>query len=146
MRSEVSTRFTFMYRWVIPGMLTVAAIAVILYFSLPDEGGTRGAPDIAIGAVIAGLLIILARYYDRAKRVWIDGDNLVIYDFNQTAEVPLSDIGSVTQLFLYGPERITVRFRKPTVFGSQISFFPPLRWPFPRRHPAVAVLNSLITS
>ena len=43
MRRELSTPYTYLYRWVIPGALTVAAVAVIWYFARigkPDAAPT----------------------------------------------------------------------------------------------------------
>lgn len=146
MRRELSTPYFFVYRWIIPGALTIVAVALILYFAGPTESGARNTGSILGGALSAALLVVFARLYDRAKRVWIDGDHLVINDSNQTIQVPLTDIESVGQLFLFGPERITVRFRTTTAFGNRVMFFPPLRWPQPLRHPLVAELSGLIAA
>jgi len=146
MRRELSTRFAFMYRWVIPGMLTVLAVAMIFAHAWPPGTGEHYLLDISAVAFVAVLLMVLARFYDRAKRVWVEGDTLVVDNYTETARIPLADIESVSQLYLFGPERICVKYRTPNVFGTQIMFFPPLRWPRPFRHPLVTELQDSVAA
>ena len=76
MRSELSSACTPMYRWVIPGLLTIAALAVIWWLAIPTRGER---PDLALAlvAVLAALaLMTVARFFDRAKRVWLEDDGL----------------------------------------------------------------------
>ncbi|NND53877.1 MAG: hypothetical protein HKN56_02775 [Gammaproteobacteria bacterium] len=143
MRRELSTRFTFMYRWVISGVLTVLAVTLVLYVSWPTGIADRTPVAIAASVVIAALMMLLARAYDRAKRVWLDSDTLIINDYNRTIEVPVAELESVGQLFLFGPERISLHFKRPTVFGSKIMFFAPLRWPARSPHPLAEELRAL---
>ena len=72
-KRELSTRLSPLYRWGIPGVLTLVAIAAVLWASF----FTEGRPDplqVGLAALIAAASMIYSRWLDRAKRVWIDAD------------------------------------------------------------------------
>jgi len=124
-RRELSSKLAPVYRWVIPGLLTVAAVYVVWRYAI------RGEPD--TGALVLAWLtaagcVLLARVLDRAKRVWIEDNKLIINDFRRTAAVDLSRIASVRTTPLFKPDRIVVRFSEPTIFGDKIVFYPRVRW------------------
>ncbi|MBT8444373.1 MAG: hypothetical protein HKN81_06255 [Gammaproteobacteria bacterium] len=147
MRRELSSRYTFVYRWIIPGCLTLAAIAVIWRFArigMPDRPATL---EVLAGAAIAITLMTVARFFDKAKRVWIDGNTLILSAYGKEAEVDLSEIDSVTAPRLVKPDRIQLQLARPTIFGDTIVFFPPFRMRRHRieAHPVLTELDELIS-
>ena len=97
---------------------------------------------VVIGAGSAMILLCIARVFDRAKRIWVEGENLRIYDYRQTVTVPLRNIDRVQQTPFFRPHRVCIHFREPTVFGSQVSFFPYYcRLSTSSQHPVVAELR-----
>ena len=144
MRREVSTKYTLVYRWIIPGLLTIVAIAVIWRVG---SAGLRGDPDLLAALVAittAVLLMVVARWFDRAKRVWLDAETLVISDYRRETSVDLVDIESVVATRFLKPDRVRIRFKRPTIFGDSILFFPPARWlSVPAAHPVADELAQL---
>ncbi|MDP6435997.1 MAG: hypothetical protein QF790_01070 [Gammaproteobacteria bacterium] len=144
MRRELSTRATPLFRFVIPAILTINAGIVIWYFG---RIGLPGRPDTVsaiLGVLLAAALMILARILDRAKRVWVDGDKLIVSDYRREIEIGLAEIGRVTTTPWFNPSRIVVHFKGPTRFGDKIMFFPGTHW-FSRstQHPVAAELEEL---
>ena len=124
-RRELSSRYTPLYRWVIPAFLSIVAVIVVLLAAGIDGSGAPNAAEVLSALVIAALCVLLARWLDRAKRVWLDDASLIVYDYKNEAAIPLEDIASVEASRYLRPDRVTVRFAKPTIFGTKISFFPP---------------------
>ncbi len=126
MRQELSTSYAGLYRWGIPGLLTVTALATLWFAA---DMGSDAAPQTAkvtLGVLLAAAQVVLARTFDRAKRAWLEGSQLIVYDFNQTAEIDLENIDRIEVMRFFWPHRVKIRFKKPTVFGNWIVFFPPL--------------------
>jgi len=147
MRRELSTRYTYLYRWVIPGALTVAAVAVIWYFARIGKPDAAPTTAVLTGVAIAFALMTLARWFDGAKRVWIDDDVLVVAAYGKEVPIPLAKVGRISQARAGWPIRITVAFREATAWGQKIVFFPPLQARGPATpHPAVAELERAVLS
>ncbi|MDH3978753.1 MAG: hypothetical protein OEU86_09565 [Gammaproteobacteria bacterium] len=130
---ELSASYAWLYRWGIPGLLTILAILAIWYFAI-RQSGLPDTLSVAIGIAIAGSLMCIARIFDRAKRVWVDGQNLIINDYSKETEVSMARIESAKLTPLFWPHRITIKFSEPTAFGDKISFFPVLRSPWSSEH------------
>jgi hypothetical protein len=127
MRKELSSRYTWMYRWVVPGFLTVVAVAVIWQFGKLGDDAPASGSGVLLGVAIAAAAMILARILDRAKRVWLIDDKLLISDYRREVRVGLSDVAEVKSMPWFWPPRISVRFSQTTAFGAGIVFFPPLQ-------------------
>lgn len=97
---------------------------------------------------LAGWLVGSAVIYwicGRIKRVERLGDNLLISNYFQEIEVPLTDVESVSEPTFWKPELIWIKFRRPTIFGSKIVFMPKIKlWIGVTRHPLVSKLNEEI--
>lgn len=142
MREELSTPNAYLYRWVIPALLTVAALHSLWHFSI---AGDPGMESIVTGTALAAVMVFVARLFDRAKRVWLEGNTLHICDYTHRIDVELANVERIRQTAWFHPDRVTIHFRKPTVFGSKVVFFPRYRWlPLPLRHPVVARLENLL--
>ena len=105
----------------------------------------RPEPELLMLAIfIAALLIVLARIFDRAKRVWIDSESLFISDYRTEVRVDFSEVESVEVTRFMKPDRVRVRFCRPTQFGDSIVFFPPSQWfKFPVRNPIATELEQI---
>ena len=132
MRRQISSRFTFLYRWVIPGLLTVAALLAIWLLAVSRTSGPPAFIDALGGFAIAVALFSIARIFDRAKWVWLDDNQLLVSDTNQEIAAPLGEIDRVTVTPLFRPYRVRIWFRNPTVFGPSVAFFPPLSITVPK--------------
>ncbi len=109
-------------------MLTIGAIAAVWRLA---GVGTRGRPEpksLILAIAIAALLLILARIFDRGKRVWIDDKALIVSDYRKETRIDLSEIKSVEATRFTKPDRVCIRFSRPTKFGDSIVFFPPSHW------------------
>ena len=122
MRRELSSTFFWVYRWLIPGLLTLAAVAVLWVFALSETGSG----DVFPALILSALLMILARLYDRAKRVWLEEDHLIVGWYKQETPIPLGNILEVNRTPGLWPPRICIRLSKPAPFGERLCFFPPL--------------------
>ncbi|MEC9375175.1 MAG: hypothetical protein VYA80_02245 [Pseudomonadota bacterium] len=118
----LSSRYTIMYRWVIPTFLSIAAIALI--WNAADTDGQE-TTSVVLAVLEASGCVILARWLDRAKTLWIDDDYLYISNHRREARIPITNIKSVTSTIWLKPNRVLIRFKETTIFGEWIVFFPP---------------------
>ena len=148
MRRELSTPYTFVYRWVIPGCLTLGAIFAIWRFARINASDRPETLEVLVGVAIAVALMIVARFFDKAKRVWIDGNTLILSAYGKEAQVQLSEVASVSTPSLVKSDRIQLHFSRPTIFGDKIVFFPPFRMRRRRMaaHPVLTELDELINA
>jgi hypothetical protein len=58
------------------------------------------------------------------KRVFIDGDQIVISNYFKTCRIPISQINSVSENILFAPKIIYITFNVKTIFGQKIKFIP----------------------
>ncbi len=141
-RHELSAPYAWFYRWLIPAALTLVAIVALWQF-LGWEGEIRGGDgDFFAALAVAAAAVFIARIFDRAKRVWVAGDKLVVCDYRQTIELPLAEVESVVQTPWLWPNRVRVHFRRATPFGTSVAFFPSLRLPSASRHPVISELEN----
>jgi hypothetical protein len=91
---------------------------------------------------VGGLLIW--RTCARLKRVQLDGGTLLVSDYRTTIRVPAGDIEEVTENRWISMHPVTLHFRRPTEFGSEVVFMPKVRpFGFVSSHPVVAELRAL---
>jgi hypothetical protein len=142
MHRELSSGITPFFRWVIPALLSIAAIVVI--WRIGGVGMPGGSGSLTLAIVIATLLVVLARIFDRAKRVWIDAGSLIVSDYRTEVRVKLDEITSVEITPYMKPDRVRVHFCRATKFGDSVVFFPPIRgFNILLRSPVAAELKQL---
>src|SRR3984885_16287749 len=123
---------TFFYKRIFPvfwfGFLIL--FIAITFFS----GGARHGPSLLPFLVVPvlmigfGVFIMKKLVFDLVDEVWEDGDSLVVKNRGQEEHISLSDIKNVSYAPLINPPRVTLAARVPTIFGSQITFMPPMRF------------------
>jgi len=145
MRRELSSSFTPLYRWVFPALLSIAAAIVVWRLARIGLPGRPAPWDVVMAVAIAAVLIIVARILDRGKRVWIDGQQLIVSDFRREIQVPFSAIRQVETARFWKPDRVRIRFNQPTRFGDSIVFFTSGRWlNFSARNPVAEEIKRLV--
>ena len=144
MRTELSSPRSWIYRWGVPAALTVGAVLALVGFAGVLDDQPPGLTRVIAGVVIAVLLMAVARVFDRAKRVWLDGDELVIGYYGRETRLPLADVERVdTQPWVW-PHRVRLTFSRPTPFGPHAVFFPPLS--FKRNHPVIKKFRARLSN
>jgi hypothetical protein len=132
---RISSKMTFFYKRVFPaiwfGFLTLLFLvsAVPLFFggvqSHPPPYPLLVVPLIMIGF---GYFVMKKLVFNLVDEVWEDGDSLVVKNRDQEDHIALSDIKNVNYAPLINPPRVTLSVRRPTTFGEQIAFMPPMRF------------------
>jgi len=61
---------------------------------------------------------------DLVDEVWLDGDQLLIKNRGQQAQIALADVVNVNTSSMTSPRRITVMLRTDSRFGRNVTFIP----------------------
>ncbi len=126
---RISSPFTFVTKRVFP-IIWFAALALIVATSVvtswPDIPPLLSLLVPAVMAVL-GYRIMRSTTLDVADEVFDEGDTLLVRNGGREARIPLADIKNVGYAQFQNPMRVTLSLRNPTIFGSQIAFFPPTR-------------------
>ena len=144
MRRELSSKLTPLYRWIIPTILTIAAVVVVWRLAGLGMPGRPEPASLVVALVMVALLLIVARIFDKGKHVWIDDNALIVSDYRKQTRIDLSEVESVEATRFMKPDRVCVRFNRTTIFGDNIVFFPPSQWfRVPSRNPIAVELERL---
>ncbi len=140
MPQQLSSRWTLFYKVALPPIWLLLGVWLALLAS--------DAPDpllLPFFGVWAGVALFVLWLAGALKHVLLEGDALEIRGLRESLRVPLRDCESVSGTSLLNPELVWIRFRRPTAFGSRVSFVPRRRGfrPF-TPHPALAALRALI--
>lgn len=123
MRQELSSPRAWVYRWLLPALLTVAALVAIWSLAIARQPGV--VETLAVVAA-AGALLSVARVFDRAKRVWLCEGKLTVSDLRREVDIDLANVGWLATTPVIRPTRICIRLVRPTAFGDTLYFFPPV--------------------
>ncbi len=141
---RISSGWTFYYKRVFPAFALgfLVLFLGISLFTVPWS--TQAAlPFVIIPVVMMGFGYLLMRklVFDLVDEVLDDGDALVVKNRRQEERIPLVDIKNVSYTVLISPPRVTLSLRRPTIFGNQVTFCPPVRFvPFATS----SIINELI--
>ena len=144
--TTLSSAQTVLMKFVLPPVwtLVVGAAALGLWSS---RSGAAAAPLVSRVLVpLAWVLgsILIWRLCVPLKRVQLDERTLLISDYRSTIRVPAGDIAEVTENRWISMHPVTLHFRRPTEFGSDVVFMPKVRpFGFVSSHPVVAELRAL---
>ena len=142
----LSSRQTALMKFVIPPLWVLAfGAAALMLWSERARGSpvpTESKWLVLLIWLVGGLLIW--RTCARLKRVQLDGGTLLVSDYRTTIRVPARDIEEVTENRWISMHPVTLHFRRPTEFGSEVVFMPKVRpFGFVSSHPVVAELRAL---
>jgi len=144
----LSSKATFYYKRVFPvtffGFLLLF-IGVGLFLGL--RTGDYPPLPFFIGPVLMigfTYFILKMLVFDLVDQVFDLGDALLIRNGGKEDRVALADIVNVNYSALVNPARATLTLRKPSLFGSEVTFSPPMRLIPYTRHPAMDKLIARI--
>jgi hypothetical protein len=127
----ISSRATFGYKWIFPiiwfGFLLIfTAYAMVAGF---HSSFAYVLPMLAVAALLAvfGYLIMRWGVFDLVDEVWDDGNALIVKNGGHEDRIELSDISHVRYSVIINPPRVTLSLRKPSRWGSEITFCAPLQ-------------------
>lgn len=142
----LSSKQTVLMKFVVPPVWIVAFGAAVL---MPWWARTAGAAAplesrwFLLAVWFVGGLFIW-RSCARLKRVQVDGGTLLVSDYRTTIRVPAADVEEVTENRWISMHPVTLHFRRPTEFGTEVVFMPKVRvFGFATSHPVVAELRAL---
>lgn len=121
-------------------MLLVLLMSVLILDTLSTE------PLLSFLLLIVTVLVVVLMYYTvmKVKVVWINSNNLYVSNHVKEEVVPLENIRSVSENFLFSPRLIKVHFYHETMFGKQITFLGSLApFLFFAIHPTVSIIREL---
>ena len=91
--------------------------------------------------LVLGYVVMKKLVFDLLDEVWDAGDELVVKNSGAEEHIALSDIMNISYTTFTNPPRITLTLRRPSLFGHEITFSPPVRLnPFARS----PIVNELI--
>jgi hypothetical protein len=136
MELELSSRWTFYHKFVLPVVITGAMLAGTWFARVhPDSPrlhGPGGTPPDQVWLMVLGVTVIVivavGLMVAPLKRVVLSGDELVISNFRSEIRVPLTNVAEIGKLSLTDPKRHTIRFEESTEFGDKVTFMVPRRW------------------
>ena len=93
--------------------------------------------------MVFGYVLMRNLIFDLVDEVFLNGDEIIVRNFGEMDQFAVSNILNVDSTVTTNPERITLTLKEPCVFGSEVTFSPPMRfWPF-GRHPVARELIEL---
>jgi len=122
---------TFFYKRIFP-IIFFGFILLFIAFGL--FGGLRSGQSPPLPVLIAPMIVFAVVYFVMKKLVFdlVDevldaGDALIVRNGGQQERVALSDIMNVSYSPLVSPPRVTLSLRRPSTFGSEVTFCAPIR-------------------
>jgi hypothetical protein len=122
---------TFYYKRIFP---TFWFGFLILFIAIPlVSGASRNATPplpffiMPVVMMVFGYFLMKKLVFDLVDEVWDDGDWLVIKNRGDEERIALSDIKNINYSSFVNPPRVILSLRRPTVFGEEITFSPPIR-------------------
>ena len=129
--TRLSSKATFFYKRVFPALF-IAFLVVFIAVPLlrgADAGTYPPAPFFIapLIALIIFLFLMKRLVFDLVDEVVDHGDYLLVRNGGREDRIALSDIMNINYQTLSSPPRATLSLRKPSVFGSKVTFCPPIR-------------------
>ncbi|MBX3290767.1 MAG: hypothetical protein KF855_15740 [Acidobacteria bacterium] len=124
---RLSSSITFIHKFISP---FVSLLAIVIMIRFVHGATLRQFPPfymLILFVAFAGGMAMTAWLSYKIKKVFVEGDYLIVSDYKKEIAVPLSDIYDVTEMRWMQPYWITISFRKTTEFGDSILFVPPFR-------------------
>lgn len=125
MRKKISSKLTFLHKFIIPSIILLAILEAYFTDSYIFDSFVLQKEIIFI-AITTGAYLFLW-FHLRCKEVSIEGDFLYVSNFLKEIKIPLSEVGKVTEMFLMNPNPVTIHLKHETRFGKKIVFIPTYR-------------------
>lgn len=126
-RIRLSSSITFFYKFISPFLSLIGFVIMLRFVYGPV---LRQFPPFAILVVFfafAGALAMNGWLAYKIKKVFVEGDHLIVSDYQREVAIRLDEIYDVNEMRWMQPYWITITFRRPTEFGDSILFIPPFR-------------------
>jgi len=145
MRADISSRTTFIYKFIFPAIWSVL-FGIVAIFALNDARYAAATDKTKALVMAAGWIIgtaFLLRLALSLLRVEIRDGRIYASNFRREIEIAPSEIESITQNLCVNVRPITLHLRHETTFGNRIRFLPPSRviFAFWREDPIVDQLR-----
>ena len=128
---RLSSRMTFFYKRIFPIIFFGFILVFIPFWLFGALSSGRSAP---LSFLIVPMIVLAFSYFVMKKLVFdlVDevldaGDALIVRNGGQEERVALSDIMNVSYSPLVSPPRVTLSLRRPSTFGSEVTFCAPIR-------------------
>jgi len=129
---RISSRATFWFKRIFPiiwfGFLALFIVVALLSGMGGDQAMVLGFVVVPVLMAVFGYVIMKKLVFDLVDEVWDDGASLVIRNHGQEDRVRFSDIINVSYSPLINPPRVTLMLRKPSIFGTEVTFSAPVRF------------------
>jgi len=129
---RISSRATFWFKRIFPiiwfGFLALFIVVALLSGMGGDQAMVLGFVVVPVLMAVFGYVIMKKLVFDLVDEVWDDGAALVIRNRGQEDRVRLSDIINVSYSPLINPPRVSLMLRKPSLFGTEVTFSAPVRF------------------
>lgn len=125
----LSSKLTFTTKFIVPTIWTVAFGMLTAHAwlgRLHDKTG-RTAPEFMQWLFLFVLVIggaAIWRSCMRLKKVRLSSNDLLISNYRREITVPLANVNKVTLSKFTKGQPITIHFKRPTDFGSRVTFMP----------------------
>jgi len=144
MNELISSRFTFVTKWLFPALW----FGFLLFFiatSLTHDDAPADLLFIVVPVLMAvmGFFFFKALVWDLADAVYDQGAHLLVRRRNVEDRISLENIMNVSSTLFMNPPRVTLRLIRPSAFGEHVSFSPksaPLRFSLSQKNPIVEQL------
>ncbi len=124
-------------------LIATVAIASVA-FSGEGDGNTIFTILISFLFVLAVGIWALWRFCIHLKKVSLTNTHLVVSNYRQTIQIPLSEMENVGQFLWINPPLITIHLKSPSKFGKKIEFVAYTRyWNYLTNHPTYLLLKQL---
>lgn len=148
-RVTLSSKLTVVYKVALPIVFLLAIIWSLSVFTFGMGIWDGPVPaGFLIVVLIVTLMNLLWMGWLAIKSCYVeaDGENFYVSNFGKEAVIPRADLFEATEMRWLKPYWITLKLRKPTIFGDRIIFIPPWRFgAFWTANPLVEELNAART-
>ena len=128
MRRELSSRISFIHQIIVPVALVSGAALIFWQLGSIDPADSVSFLTAFFPIIIVTAFLGLAWYLSRAKRVWLENDELIVSGLSEETRFPLKSIDKVTATRFSNPEQVRIYFRSSAGVSANIFFYPPIRW------------------
>ena len=145
-RIYLSTRFTFIHKFVLPVVFVLGAIWFAVEFFegwLYLPGDVPGGFMLIVWGMVAVNLLWIGWIAIRSYKVTADAENFYVSNYRKEIVIPRAELYEATEMRWVQPYWITLHLRGPSEFGEKIVFIPPWRFAaFWTANPLVDELNA----